>query len=70
MRLRGPEGPQLGFYVMRWGGGRYGSCAWFSTLEEAIKERNRMIASGYWSGKAPAIEEAYRSGFREVVSGK
>lgn len=43
-------------YVMTYGGGRYGSVAWFKTQAEAQKECDRIKRVGAWSGMPPKVE--------------
>lgn len=47
-----------GFYVMKRGGGRWTSVAWYVKREEAEREVARIIAVGAWQGMPPRIEEA------------
>lgn len=54
------KNPGEGYYVMRWGGGRYTSVGWYLTKAEAQKEVDRIIMIGAWSGKKPKIELAER----------
>ena len=51
-----------GYYVMKWGGGRYTSIGWFSTRQEAQKEIDHIRATGSWSGMPPKIEPAAPAG--------
>lgn len=46
-----------GFYVMKYGGGRYGSVAWYATRSEAEAEVKRIMQKGAWYGMPPKIEE-------------
>ena len=46
-----------GYYVMTFGGGRYGSIAWYPTKEQAEKEVARIKMTGAWSGMPPKIEQ-------------
>lgn len=60
-RKRNPEGFYgQGYYVMKWGGGKYTSVAWYAKKSEAEKELGRIIALGAWSGMPPKIELAKR----------
>lgn len=45
-----------GYYVMKYGGGRYGSVAWASTRAEAQREVDRIKMTGAWSGMPPKVE--------------
>lgn len=52
----GRRNPGGGFYVMKWGGGRYTSVAWYATREEAEREVARIEMTGAWSGRPPKVE--------------
>lgn len=45
----------MGFYVEKFGGGRYTTVAWFLTKQEAEKERTRILMVGAWSGMPPRV---------------
>jgi hypothetical protein len=46
-----------GWYVMTWGGGRYGSVAWYATREVAQGEVDRRMMGGAWQGMPPKVEK-------------
>lgn len=48
-----------GYYVMSWGGGKYGVIAWFKSKTCAEKEVKRLMQRGSWSGKPPKVEPSY-----------
>ena len=52
--------PGHGYYVMKWGGGRYQSIAWYVRKEDAQKEVDRIKMVGAWSGMPPKVESASR----------
>jgi hypothetical protein len=43
-------------YVMKYGGGRYTSVAWYPTHAEAQKHCDQLIRNGQWSGMPPRVE--------------
>jgi hypothetical protein len=43
-------------YVMKYGGGRYTSVAWYPTHAEAQAECDRIKRAGSWSGMPPKVE--------------
>ena len=47
-----------GYYVMKWGGGRYTSVSYHYTKAQAQAEVNRIMKVGSWSGMPPKIELA------------
>ena len=50
--------PTEGYFVMLWGGGGYGSVAWFKERWQAEQEVSRLKARGLWSGMPPKVEPA------------
>lgn len=48
-----------GYFIETYGGNRYTSIAWYKTLEEAEKERKRIVMIGAWSGMPPRILKDY-----------
>ena len=52
-----------GYYVMKYGGGRYTSVAWYPTKAEAQKEVDHIMMIGAWSGKEPKIEKHVEGGY-------
>lgn len=50
-----------GWFVMKFGGGRYTSVAWFAQKENAENEVKRIVTVGCWSGMPPKIEPSYTS---------
>jgi hypothetical protein len=51
----------MGFYVMRYGAGRYTSVAWFPTQGQATAEVERMMSCGEWFGMPPKVEPDERT---------
>lgn len=49
-----------GYYVMRYGGGRYTSVSYHATRAQAQAEVDRIMSAGSWSGKPPKIEADVR----------
>lgn len=47
----------MGYYVLKYSGGRYGAVAWFKTEDEAQQEVLRIKRAGAWSGMPPKIEK-------------
>jgi nitrogen regulatory protein PII-like uncharacterized protein len=45
-----------GFYVMKYGGERYTSVAWFKLRSDAESEVKRIRDAGSWRGMPPIIE--------------
>jgi len=45
-----------GYCVMKWGGGRYTSVAWYLRRDEAEAEVARILRAGAWSGMPPKVE--------------
>lgn len=60
VRRKREENPGEGYYVMKWGGGRYTSVAWYATKVEAQKEVDHIKMVGAWRGMPPKIEDAAR----------
>lgn len=56
---RWPRGRD-GFYVEKYGGGRFTSVAWFSNYDDAAKEQRRLLDAGAWSGRPPRIVNSRR----------
>jgi len=54
------KNPGEGYYVMKWGGGRYTSVAWYASRVDAQREVDRIVLVGAWSGKVPYVEDARR----------
>lgn len=46
----------VGFFVMKYGGGKYQSVGWYATRAEAEAEVKRIMQIGAWSGMPPKIE--------------
>jgi hypothetical protein len=46
----------MGFYVMKYGGGRYTSVAWYGKKIDAEKEVARILLVNAWAGMPPKIE--------------
>lgn len=44
-----------GYYVMTWGGGRYGVTAWYAEHYKAYQHAQQLLCSGQWSGLPPTI---------------
>lgn len=46
----------MGYYVLKYGGGRYTSVAWYPLKTQAEAEARRIKLLGAWSGMPPKIE--------------
>lgn len=55
-QLRAAMGGIMGYYVMKWGGGRYTSVGWFLNKEQAEEEVRKILATGCWGGMPPRVE--------------
>jgi hypothetical protein len=53
-------GKITGYYVMKYGGGRYTSVGFYGTKAEADREVARIKLVGAWHGMPPKIEPAYQ----------
>lgn len=60
MKKRKKNSANEGYYVMKWGGGRYTSVAWFPTKADAQREVDRIKMVGAWSGMPPKIESSLK----------
>jgi hypothetical protein len=45
----------LGWFVMKWGAGRWTSVAWFLERKDARAEVDRIVLVGAWSGMPPRV---------------
>ena len=55
-----PTGEIIGYYVMKYSGGRYGSVGFYGTKSEAAREVARIKTAGAWSGMPPKVEPAHK----------
>lgn len=53
-----------GARVETWGGGRYGSVAWYGTVEAAEEYAGWLTRYGYWQGKPPRVVKSGALGVR------
>jgi len=55
-----PVGPiPTGYFVEKWGGGQWGTCAWYVTEAEAQKHVDRLLMLGYWTGLPPRVSPSF-----------